>query len=390
VLRDYVVAWEGGRITQVAPRSGRLPPADVRVELGDEVLMPGFIDLQVNGGGGVLFNDSPEASTIDQIGAAHRRYGTVGFLPTLISDEFATMRRASEAVEQAIGGGVPGVLGIHFEGPFLNPARSGAHEKSVLRPLTDAALEIIASHNAGVVVVTLAPEVNDATLIRRLARCGVILCAGHSDADYDQAKRGIDLGIRGFTHLFNAMPPLAHRAPGLVGAALADDRAWCGMIADGHHLHPAVVKIATRAKNPGGALLVTDAMPCVGARLESFRLGDRTIRVQGGKCVGIDGGLAGANLDMMSAVGNAAEFAGIDWYEAARMASLYPAKALGLAHELGRIAPGFRASLIAVAGGRRVTRVWIDGVAQPAPAPTPETPPMPPAHRGGPQRSACR
>ena len=362
LLENHAVLLRGDTIADVLPLSRLSGDAGIRTELGNDTLVPGFIDLQVNGGGGVLFNDAPTAETIARIGAAHRRFGTIGFLPTLITDTFDTMRRAIDAVERAIGEGVPGVLGIHLEGPFLNAERAGVHDAARFRVLDDAAFDLIASSRAGVTVVTLAPELTDRETIGRLVDAGVIVCAGHSAADYEQARRGIEAGVTGFTHLYNAMTPLQSRAPGMVGAAIEDEDAWFGIIADGHHIHPAAFRIAVAAKRRGGALLVTDAMPPVGTRLRRFEIGGKTIRVKGGRCATADGSLAGSSLNMNDAVRNASRFADIDWFEAVRMASLYPARALRLDGLMGRIAPGYKASFVAVDGRRRATRVWIDGV----------------------------
>lgn len=360
--KNHAVAVRGTRVTEVAPRAALARVGGSRMDLGSDILVPGFIDLQVNGGGGALFNDSASVETIARIGAAHRGFGTVGFLPTLITDTDAVMRRAIDAVAAAIADRVPGVIGIHLEGPHLNPVRRGVHDADRIRPLDAAAVARITSLELGVTLVTLAPEATDASTIRRLAEAGVVVCAGHSAADYDTVQRALDAGLAGFTHLFNGMPPLKSRDPGLVGAALADDASWFGIIADGHHVHPASLRVAVAAKRRGGAVLVTDAMPVVGTNLETFTLhGARVVRVADGRCLTADGGLAGSTLTMIDAVNNAARFAGVDWFEAVRMASLYPATALGLHGTFGRIRPGYRASFVAVNTERRVTRVWVDG-----------------------------
>lgn len=361
LLEAHVVAFRGDKITAVLPRS-RFPGFGANhIELNNEVLMPGFVDLQVNGGGGALFNDYPDLRTIATIGAAHRQFGTTGFLPTLVTDTFDVMRRAIDAVRLAIESGVPGVLGIHLEGPFLNPERAGVHDPARFRRLDERGFRLVTSLNTGVTLLTLAPELTDQTMIRRLANAGVVVCAGHSDADYDQAQGAVSAGLSGFTHLYNGMPPLQSREPGMVGAAIASPEAWFGIIADGHHVHPAAFGAAVKAKKRGGALLVTDAMPPVGTDIREFQLYGKTIAVEEGRCTIEGGGLAGSSLDMISAVNNATRFAGLDWFEAARMASLYPAKALGLDNSLGRIRLGYQASLIAVDDNFSVTRVWIDG-----------------------------
>lgn len=339
-------------------------PADIPelYDLEGGTLVPGFIDLQVNGGGGVLFNSAPTVESLRLIGAAHRQFGTTGFLPTLITDSFAVMRQAVAAVAQAIQEGVPGVLGIHLEGPFLNPLRKGAHDAGKFCLLDQEGFEIVTSLAVGKTLVTLAPELTPAGMIERLAGQGVIVCAGHSAATYEQARDAIAAGVSGFTHLFNAMTPLQSREPGMVGAALADSDTWFGIIADGHHSHPAAFRIAVAAKPVGGAVLVTDAMPTVGAPEASFVLDGQTLVVREGRIVNAAGTLAGSHLDMLAAVNNAATYARLDWFEAVRMATRYPARALGMDGELGAIKAGYRASLLALDEARRIRASWIDGI----------------------------
>ena len=363
LYEDHAVVVRGDTVAGLAPRPAVLARnLGAPVELDGEVLVPGFVDLQVNGGGGALFNDAPSVETIAAIGAAHARFGTVGFLPTLITASAARMREAIDAADAAIDARVPGVLGIHLEGPYINPERRGVHDAAHIREPSEAGIERLMSAKRGVTLVTLAPESTGTAMIARLARAGVVVCAGHSAADYDTVLGAIGAGLSGFTHLYNAMPPLLSRNPGPVGAALATDDTWYGIIADGHHVHPAALRTAVRAKRAGGAVLVTDAMPVVGASLEAFTLGGATVRVVGGRCVTEAGGLAGSSLTMIEAVNNTVRFAGVDFFEAVRMASLYPAAAVGLDDRLGRIRPGCRASFVAVDTERRVTRVWIDGV----------------------------
>ena len=361
LLDDHAVILDQDQIAEVLPSAAL--PADMPIEadLNGAYLTPGFIDLQVNGGGGVLFNGAPTADAIRATGAAHRRYGTTGFLPTLISDDYAVMRRAVAAVDEALAAGAPGVLGIHLEGPFLNVLKKGTHDAGKIRALDEEGLAILRSLKRGKTLVTLAPERTTAAMIRRLLEAGVIVWAGHSGADYQETRAALAAGVSGFTHLFNAMTPLQSRAPGMVGAALADADSRFGIIADGHHMHPACLQIAVAAKRRGGAVLVTDAMPTVGAQDKSFVLNNETIHAVDGRLLNAAGSLAGSDLDMASAVLNAARFARIDWLEAVRMASLYPARALGLADRLGYIRPGYRASLAALNERREVVQTWIDG-----------------------------
>ncbi|MDF3022620.1 MAG: nagA [Steroidobacteraceae bacterium] len=332
--------------------------ADRVIDLQGRRLVPGYIDTQVNGGGGVLFNEKPTVASIAAIGAAHRRFGTTGFLPTLISDDLAVVELAIEAVRDAISQKVPGVLGIHIEGPFLSPERRGVHDASKLRTIDEEALRLLSTPHGGVTMVTLAPEETTPETIRALTDAGVIVSAGHTDATYDELQPALANGLRGFTHLFNAMSGLGSREPGAVGAALASEDSWCGLIVDGHHVHAETLKIALRAKRHDHFLLVTDAMPSVGAETKSFQIQGRPITlvgtINGDKIVDGDGRLAGAHLDMASAVRNAVDMLGLKLDAALRMASANPAAFLKLEGKLGRIAAGQDDRL-------DVINTWIDG-----------------------------
>ena len=361
-FEPVTVVIEGDRIIAVG-RDIDLATTTAQVDLEGDFLLPGFLDTQVNGGGGLLFNDAPTVETIATIGAAHRRYGVTGFLPTLISDDLAKVACAIEAVDQAIETGVPGVLGIHIEGPFLSERRKGVHDASKFRTLDEAALTLLTSSRRGRTLVTLAPETTTPEMIGRLAGAGVTVAAGHTNATYERLIEALGAGVTGFTHLFNAMSPLANREPGAVGAALDHQDSWCGVIIDGRHIHPAALRIAFRAKRHDRFMLVTDAMPSVGMVDKNFTIQGRPIRVVNGVCVDENGTLAGSDLDMASAVRNAVELTGLDLADAAAMASTNPAAFLGLGKELGRIAPGYRANLTLLDRGLKATRTWIDGTA---------------------------
>lgn len=338
------------------------PPAGAAiVDCGGELLLPGFIDTQVNGGGGVLFNDAPTVDTIATMAAAHRRFGTTGLLPTLISDDLSVVERAIAAVDEAIEAGVPGVLGIHIEGPFLSYARRGIHDASRLRTIDRDAIALLGSAKRGRTLVTLAPECVAPEDIAALVEAGVIVAAGHSEADYDTVRNAIGTGITGFTHLFNAMSPLVNRAPGMTGAALEDDRTTAGLIVDGHHVHPAVIRIALKAKGYERLMLVTDAMALTGIDEDRFVLQGREIRRVGDRLVDAEGTLAGSTLTMTGAVRNMIAQTGIDLRHAVAMASATPAAFLGLSGETGAIAPGLSANLILVDDGWQVKRSWIAG-----------------------------
>ena len=362
IVTGQTVLLADGRIEAVVPAADPRCQDGASVDLAGQFLLPGFIDVQVNGGGGVLFNDDPSPESIRAIGAAHRQYGTTGFLPTLISDDLDTIAQAIAAVQASLDAHAPGALGIHIEGPFLNWARRGVHDPKHLRRLDNGVISLLCSLRGGRTVLTLAPEMATAEMIAQLAACGILVSAGHSDASYAQTAAAIAHGVRGFTHLFNAMAPLAPREPGIVGAALYDANTWCGIIVDGHHVDPVILKLALRCKRHDRFMLVTDAMPPVGSPATSFILQGRTIRLVDGVWRDENGTLAGTGLNMATAVRNAVQLLDLSIAEAARMAGEYPAAFLGLDHELGRIAPGYRANLVLMDDNLQVQRTWIDGV----------------------------
>ncbi|MDP1027643.1 N-acetylglucosamine-6-phosphate deacetylase [Sphingomonas sp. KR1UV-12] len=342
VLADAEIEVRDGRIAAIGP----LHDAQGTIDLDGGWVLPGFVDTQVNGGGGVLFNDDTSVDAIAAIGAAHARYGTTTFLPTLISDTPDRIAAALDAVDAAIEAGVPGVVGAHIEGPVLNPLRKGIHDAALFRPLDDTLLAILTRPRRGRVMVTLAPEKAGLPGIRALVEAGVIVSAGHSEADYDTMLAALDAGMTGVTHLFNAMPPLIQRAPGVVGAALDDTRPWCGLIVDDVHVARPVLRAAMRCRPFDRMMLVTDAMPSVGAGGADFMLQGRRIHVADGRCSHADGTLAGSDLDMASALRNSVATFGITPDRAAMLAATHPAAFLGLAEERGRLAPGLRADWV--------------------------------------------
>ena len=350
---------EGKRIKGVVPAADIPSGAAVRKVAG--LIAPGFIDTQVNGGGGVLFNAERTASGIAAIGAAHRRFGTTGYLPTLITDTREHMAEAIEAARAASAAGVPGMLGIHLEGPFINPERKGVHDAKLMRPMEEADIALVTSLKPGIVLVTLAPEKVPAFTIARLSAAGVIVSAGHTRAHYDTIAEARAAGLTGFTHLFNAMPPLGGREPGAVGAALDGD-AWVGLIVDLFHVSPVSLRIAIAAAGWERMMLVSDAMPTVGTDLTGFELDGAWINRHNGRLTRADDGtIAGSDLDMATAVRNSVTALGLPLEAALHMASRAPAEFLGLGGELGRIAPGYRASLVLLDDDLRVVETWIDG-----------------------------
>ena len=361
LVEGQCVLLEGGRILDIVPENHPSVRGAGRLDLQGNMLLPGFIDSQVNGGGGVLFNDSPSVEAIRQIGRAHRRFGTTSFMPTLISADLDVVARAIAAARGAIEARVPGVLGIHIEGPFLNVERKGVHDPAKLRELDVGAVGLLTSLGIGRTLVTLAPEMTKPGIIQKLAGAGVIVSAGHTNATYAEVVAALHHGLTGFTHLFNAMSQLTGREPGVVGAALENLDSWCGIIVDGQHISPVVLRLAMRCKPSTRFMLVTDAMPSVGTDARSFKLEGRDITVSGNVCIDEDGRLAGSNIDMASCVRNAVNLLGVSLPEAVRMASLHPAEFLGLADQLGRIERGYRANLVLADDKLNVLETWIDG-----------------------------
>ena len=359
-VNDLAVVIEGSVIAGLHAVAD-LPSGLNHYDLEGRLLVPGFIDTQVNGGGGVLFNDSPTVEAIRAIGEAHRSFGTTGFLPTLISDDLQVIRTGIEAVDAAIAGGVPGVLGIHIEGPFLNEQRKGIHDAEKIRELDEEGLAVLMSARSGRTLVTVAPECTTPDMIARLVGAGVIVSAGHSDATYAQMKAAIGAGLSGVTHLFNAMSQLTSREPGVVGAALEDDSVCCGIIVDGHHVDPATLRIALRCKPHDRLMLVTDAMPSVGTDVESFVLQGKRIGVKDGAVRDESGRLAGSHLDMATAVRNAIKTLSVPPAAAFQMASGVPAAFLGMEQQRGVIAPGYSADLALLDHGLVVRETWISG-----------------------------
>ena len=359
VHEDSAVLIDGSEIAAIVPY-GQIPKSmSVRELSGETWLAPGFIDIQVNGGGDLLFTDEPTPDTIRTMVAAHRKFGTTRLLPTLISDSFDKMAAAMAAVDE-VAGSEPGVLGIHLEGPFLSPEKSGVHNREMLRRPTEKDLAMLAVRRNGVTLVTLAPEMVPEQFIIRLATAGVRISLGHSMATYAQTNSAIEAGVTGFTHLFNAMRPLDSREPGPIAAALESPQAYYGLIVDGVHVAPAMLRLALRGG--GHPILITDAMPPVGGTRKRFALQGKTILVNEGRCTDPDGTLAGACLDMASAVRNCVRLTNVTLPNALRFASTNAAEFLGYGHVLGRLAPGFQADMVAFDGVTiDVLATWVAG-----------------------------
>ena len=355
-----VILIDRGRVRGIAPQGQAPGEWPIQVMGPGTMLAPGFIDLQVNGGGGVLFNDDPTPDAMRAIARAHRSYGTTGLLPTMITDTPAKARAAIAAARSQ--GGADGILGLHLEGPFISPQRPGIHRRDLILSATERDLDWLGELSAaGSSIVTLAPECVPAGFVGALAANGIQVCVGHSEASSATLLRAIDEGLRGVTHLFNAMPAMSAREPGIVAVALSDPRLTAGLIVDGIHVDPLVARAAFAAKGWCNLALVTDAMPTVGSERDGFDLMGRHIHLKDGRLTSTDGTLAGAHLDMASAVRNAVTLAGMPLDDALRAASLTPAIFLGIEQHRGTFSAGARADIVALGQKLEVVGTWIQG-----------------------------
>jgi N-acetylglucosamine-6-phosphate deacetylase len=330
------------------------------VDLGGGIVSPGFIDWQINGGGGVLFNAEPAVEGIAAIAAAHRRAGVTAFLPTVVTDVPRVLAQALAAAREARGC-VPGALGVHVEGPFIDPKRKGVHPPEFIRPMKDEDANALIAAHAGVMVVTLAPASVSLDFISRLARAGIVVSLGHSDASAEEAQAVFDAGASAATHLYNAMSQLSSRAPGVVGATLSDPRIICGLIADGEHAHALAYHVALAAKGPRGIALVSDAMPPAAGGPDVFELQGRRMTRVGKKLVAEDGTLAGAVITMRDAVDYLVNVLKVPLADALTMATLTPARLLRVDDRIGRLKPGHRADLVRLTDDLKVVEVWTGG-----------------------------
>ncbi|RYG37339.1 MAG: N-acetylglucosamine-6-phosphate deacetylase [Burkholderiales bacterium] len=355
MIENATVRIHGGRIVDVTHGIA----ADARKL--DGLLAPGFIDTQVNGGGGALFNDTQTVETLKTIAMAHAQFGVTGFMATLISDERGKAAAAIAAVSDALAAGVEGLLGLHLEGPWLSAPRRGVHPAEFLRELDDADLKLLTKKLPFPLLVTVAPEQVSPQSIRALVKAGVRVSLGHTAAATGLVEQALAAGATGFTHLFNAMPPMEGRNPGPLGVALADRNAWAGMILDGIHVHPTSAKAAFAAKTADRLMLVSDAMATIGSDTPSMSLFGETISVRDNALRTASGTLAGAHLEMSGAVRNAVTLLGASRNEALRMGSLTPATFVGVDHERGRIAKGYRADLVLLDDDMHAKATWIAG-----------------------------
>ncbi|MCF6272184.1 MAG: N-acetylglucosamine-6-phosphate deacetylase [Rhodobacteraceae bacterium] len=348
-------------VVQAIMLAADIPPEAEIINLGGGLLAPGFVDLQVNGGGGIMFNTTPTETGIAKILATHLAFGTTSLLSTLISD---TKARTTSAIKAAIKADLSGHIGLHLEGPHLSRARHGAHDPALIRPMeaTDLTELADAAQALPTLFLTLAPESATPAQVRTLVAAGATISLGHSDAQPDMINPLIEAGAKAVTHLFNAMSPLQSRAQGLVGSALNEGRLFAGIIADGIHVDSAVLRLALRAKEgPGKIFLISDAMSSVGTDISEFTLNGRRITRKSGRLSLEDGTLAGADINMLSALRFTHQHLGVELEEALRMAALYPARLIGREGEIGCLTAGARADFIWLDAGQELLRVWQGG-----------------------------
>lgn len=356
--------WKDNQVIEVI--DGRIvavgdAPQDSSAPYYPFQLIPGLIDIQVNGGGGVLFNQQCSAAALHTMMAAHRRYGTTALLPTLITDSTEVMLDAANAIIAARQQKIPGIVGVHFEGPWLSKARKGVHSERYIRPPSEEELAILTRPELGKVMVTLAPETAPVSVIRQLSDAGIRVFLGHSNATADQVSAAIDAGATGFTHLYNAMSPMQSREPGMVGVALASTHTYAGLIVDGYHVDPRVCQVAIRAKGKERVALVTDAMAIAATALSEVPFFDTRIVRQDNKLTTPDGTLAGSCLTMLEAVQNTVNWCGVSLADAVTMAASTPAALLGLSDSLGNIAVGCEASFICLDEQMTIRHLWHQG-----------------------------
>ncbi|PPC63316.1 N-acetylglucosamine-6-phosphate deacetylase [Pantoea sp. ICBG 1758] len=362
ILDDHAVVIADGIIDRVCPRA-MLDAALPQQDMAGAFIAPGFIDLQLNGCGGVQFNDSPEAlsmETLEIMQRANEKSGCTSFLPTLITSSDELMKQAVETMRAWLTTRQNQALGLHLEGPWLNREKKGTHNPALIRQPDPALVDYLCANADVITKVTLAPEQAGSEVIRQLSAAGIIVSAGHSNATYAEAKAGFSAGITFATHLYNAMSPFSGREPGLVGALFDSPDVYCGIIADGLHVNYANVRMAKRLKGER-LILVTDATAPAGAAIDKFIFAGKTIYYRNGLCVDEHGTLSGSALTMIEAVQNSVEYCGIALDEALRMATLYPARAMGVEKQLGTVAAGKAANLTVFTRDYQIIKTFVNG-----------------------------
>lgn len=329
-------------------------------KLNGGILSPGFIDLQVNGGGGKLFNNSPDKQSLNTIIEAHQHFGTTSIMPTVISDSLNVLKRCTTTISEVIENN-KSLLGVHIEGPFFNVKYRGAHQKQYINTINSDYLNLFESLKDFPVMLTLAPECISTKQLKHLKSLGFKILAGHTDASYDQLKEAIKYGLDGFTHLFNAMGQISAREPGVVGSALTFDNAAASIIVDLHHVHPSLIQMAYKQKPQGKLFFVSDSMATIHHGEPSFELYDEVVSESNGRIINSEGKLAGSSITQIDAIKNAYQSCNIPLNDAIAMVTRYPAEYLGVANYLGSLKSGYRADLTHFDLDFQVHNVWVAG-----------------------------
>ena len=356
---DHALLVEGKSIVDIVDKNNT-PDNFNKIELDQGILAPGFIDLQVNGGGGVLFNNSPNKESLNTIIKAHQFFGTTSVMPTVISDSLEVLEQCIKTVTEEIKNN-SSLLGIHIEGPFFNTKYRGVHQKQYISAINSDYLNLFESLKGFPVMLTLAPECISSQQLKHLTSLGIKTLAGHSDATYDELDDAIKNGLDGFTHLFNAMGQISAREPGVVGSALHFENTFASIIVDLHHVHPSLIQLAYQLKPKGKLFFISDSMATINHGKPSFELYDEVVNESDGRLVNSEGKLAGSSITQIDAVKNAYQKCNIPLNQALAMASRYPAEYLGIENHLGSLKPGYRADLVHFDSNFKVHNVWVSG-----------------------------
>ena len=356
---DHALLVEGKSIVDIVDKNNT-PDNFNKIELDQGILAPGFIDLQVNGGGGVLFNNSPNKESLNTIIKAHQFFGTTSVMPTVISDSLEVLEQCIKTVTEEIKNN-SSLLGIHIEGPFFNTKYRGVHQKQYISTINSDYLNLFESLKGFPVMLTLAPECISSQQLKHLTSLGIKTLAGHSDASYDELDDAIKNGLDGFTHLFNAMGQISAREPGVVGSALHFENTFASIIVDLHHVHPSLIQLAYQLKPKGKLFFISDSMATINHGKPSFELYDEVVNESDGRLVNSEGKLAGSSITQIDAVKNAYQKCNIPLNQALAMASRYPAEYLGIENHLGSLKPGYRADLVHFDSNFKVHNAWVSG-----------------------------
>ena len=356
---DHALLVEGKSIVDIVDKNNT-PDNFNKIELDQGILAPGFIDLQVNGGGGVLFNNSPNKESLNTIIKAHQFFGTTSVMPTVISDSLEVLEQCIKTVTEEIKNN-SSLLGIHIEGPFFNTKYRGVHQKQYISTINSDYLNLFESLKGFPVMLTLAPECISSQQLKHLTSLGIKTLAGHTDASYDELDDAIKNGLDGFTHLFNAMGQISAREPGVVGSALHFENTFASIIVDLHHVHPSLIQLAYQLKPKGKLFFISDSMATINHGKPSFELYDEVVNESDGRLVNSEGKLAGSSITQIDAVKNVYQKCNIPLNQALAMASRYPAEYLGIENHLGSLKPGYRADLVHFDSNFKVHNVWVSG-----------------------------